>query len=380
MFKEIKPAYYDNFACVAGACTFTCCQEWKIAVDDETYTKWKKTSLFKQKSICLSRYVKQKNGAHEIVLTNEKKCPFLNKDKLCDLVIELGDEILSKTCAIFPRQIHEFMDRTEYSLVSCCPAVVDIWNSQDNITFTQNLKDVSQDTLYKIRTLTITILQNKVYSVSKKLLLIFYILLDIHKKEKITEKILKEYEDKDTLQGLSETIDQMQFSNLNTFQEKNELFLDLAENYRKEGRYIAYLEEIAQLAEKLSKNYDKNEMVEQLQQFEELFMIYEKLFQNYLIAEVFTNSLVPDADMVSMIVMMQWISMEYAMIKHTIFLEWMLHRSKEISYTVVRDYMVVVSRMTGYDQEDIYEYLENSFQNLIWDWGYMALIIGKPEK
>ena len=325
MFKEIKPAYYDNFACAAGACTFTCCQEWKIAVDDETYTKWEKASLLKQKSSCLSRYVKQKNGAHEIVLTNEKKCPFLNNDKLCDLVIELGDEILSKTCAIFPRQIHEFMDRTEYSLVSCCPAVVDIWNSQDNITFTQNLKDVSQDTLYKIRTLTITILQNKVYSVSKKLLLIFYILLDIHKKEKITEKILKEYEDKDTLQGLSETIDQMQFSNLNTFQEKNELFLDLAENYRKEGRYIAYLEEIAQLAEKLSKNYDKNEMVEQLQQFEELFMIYEKLFQNYLIAEVFTNSLVPDADMVSMIVMMQWISMEYAMIKHTIFLEWISH-------------------------------------------------------
>ena len=32
--------------------------------------------------------------------------------------------------------------------------------------------------------------------------------------------------------------------------------------------------------------------------------------------------------------------------------------------------------MTGYDKEDIYEYLENSFEELIWDWGYLALIIG----
>ncbi len=32
--------------------------------------------------------------------------------------------------------------------------------------------------------------------------------------------------------------------------------------------------------------------------------------------------------------------------------------------------------MTGYDEEDIYEYLENSFEELVWDWGYLALVIG----
>jgi lysine-N-methylase len=32
--------------------------------------------------------------------------------------------------------------------------------------------------------------------------------------------------------------------------------------------------------------------------------------------------------------------------------------------------------MMGYDQEDICEYLEKSFENLIWDWGYLALLIG----
>jgi len=37
--------------------------------------------------------------------------------------------------------------------------------------------------------------------------------------------------------------------------------------------------------------------------------------------------------------------------------------------------MAVISRMTGYEDEDIREYLENSFAELIWDWGYFALII-----
>ena len=38
---------------------------------------------------------------------------------------------------------------------------------------------------------------------------------------------------------------------------------------------------------------------------------------------------------------------------------------------------VVISRMTGYEEEDVREYLENSFEELLWEWGYFALITGK---
>lgn len=37
--------------------------------------------------------------------------------------------------------------------------------------------------------------------------------------------------------------------------------------------------------------------------------------------------------------------------------------------------MIVVSRMTGYDSDDIEEYMTNSFENAVWDWGYLALIL-----
>ena len=49
---------------------------------------------------------------------------------------------------------------------------------------------------------------------------------------------------------------------------------------------------------------------------------------------------------------------------------------RQYRYETVRDYLVVITRMTGYDEEDIYEYLENSFESLLWEWGYFALIVG----
>ena len=40
--NEMKPDYYDEFQCIADACSLTCCQEWKIAVDRKTAAEWKK--------------------------------------------------------------------------------------------------------------------------------------------------------------------------------------------------------------------------------------------------------------------------------------------------------------------------------------------------
>jgi lysine-N-methylase len=376
MKKEIKTDYYDTFTCIADKCSFTCCQEWKIEVDDDTYVKWNRLSVTKQKDNYLDQYVKQKDGTRVIALNEQKQCPFLSEQKLCNLVLNFGDEVLSETCAIFPRQIHEFEDRREYSLVSCCPEVVDLMNQQDKICFTKDMFDMDEDILLQIRTMMIDIMQNQHFSISKSMMMIFYILLDIHQKESILKQEIDEYKDEAVLKELSDAIDNMQFKSLDTFEETNELFLDMAENYRKQELYTSYLEPIAVIAEKLSRDYDKRKMIVQLQKFDKQFSTYEKLFRNYLVVEIFSNSLIPDSDLESIVVMVQWIAMEYAMMRHAIFLSWLLDEQETLSYTVVRNYIVVISRMMGYDQEDINEYLEKSFQNLIWEWGYFALLIG----
>ena len=138
--KNYQPDYYNNFKCIADKCSITCCQEWKIAVDDATNRKWKKLSppdtlsaatfsadKVSGKSDNLSSYTCHKDGSLVIKLDEKHRCPFLSKDKLCHLVMTYSDEVLSETCALFPREIHRFSTHEERTLMPCCPAVIDLW-------------------------------------------------------------------------------------------------------------------------------------------------------------------------------------------------------------------------------------------------------------
>ena len=172
---------------------------------------------------------------------------------------------------------------------------------------------------------------------------------------------------------LRDAIEDVPVDALDTMDECNELLQDLAVNYRKEGLYRRYLDPVIKQAETLSETYEEETMRDSLQQFADTFATYEPLMRKFLQNEIYSDLLVPDGSLDSMIVALQWIAMEYAVIRHAIFLS-CDHSS--IRYETVRDYLVVITRMTGYDEEDIYEYLENSFESLLWEWGYFALIVG----
>lgn len=217
--KNYQPDYYNNFKCIADKCSITCCQEWKIAVDDATNRKWKKLSADKVsgKSDNLSSYTCHKDGSLVIKLDEKHRCPFLSKDKLCHLVMTYSDEVLSETCALFPREIHRFSTHEERTLMPCCPAVIDL----------------------------------------------------ISPEAASTKKIIEH-----------------------------------------------------------------------------------------------------------MIIKMQWIMIEYTAIRQSLFLWYSHNANSPLTYETIREHIVIISRMTGYDDDDIREYLENSFAKLIWDWGYAALIMG----
>lgn len=387
---EIKPEYYDEFKCIADKCSMTCCMQWKIAVDDETYAKWKNVN-YEKKS--LASYVKNVDGSRVIGLNEDKKCPFITECGLCNLVLEHGDKMLSNTCDVFPRQVHEFENRTEYSLVSCCPEVVEMLKIRENIRFNRALMCENEDELFNLRGCLMAIMENEKYSVQDALLMSYYVILDVWNKcdcdmTNISYEMLQTYAKEATLRELHDGIKELKLCWADTFEECNELWLDMVENYRKEGLYVEDIEEISLLAEELSKGYDEEEIYRQWQAFMKVFGEYDNLFKNYLVSEFFTNMLIPDSDMESMVVMMQWISMEYVMIRQGLFLRLLENQKKcekqpkecELNFDLINRYIVIISRMTGYDQEDIYEYMENSFQSLIWDWGYMWLIVGKSLK
>lgn len=420
----MQPDYYKEFTCIADQCSFTCCREWKIGVDDVTFKKWKHTCIpdgmyeeslirqnvadcsngvnrescvqkrqdlnTKEKKLQLSEYVIKKDGSRVIGLNEEKNCPFLNEKKLCRLVLAYGDEILSQTCQIFPRELHTFNeDVTEYSLMPSCPAVVDLLWKRDHISFSGEM-DASAyrglAPLVNLRAFLMKLMEDDAHTPEHDLMKIFYVLLDLYErveKEPVNDAV-KSYPD-GFLEELSKTIDDIEQNPQYSIEERNELFLDLAENYRREGLYEKYLEPVAQLAEQLSEQGIKEEVVKEWQEFEVHFLKYQPLMRRFLLMELYADSLKPEGNIEEMVVQVQWIAMEYATIRHAVFLYWLLGMENKFSngksisqealaYENLREYIVVISRMMGYEEEDIYEYLENSFEDIIWDWGYFALI------
>ena len=65
----VKPDCYDKVACIAKECDCTCCQEWKIAVDDDTADKWKQTPTpagTKSRRTKLEQYTKSNDGTRDL--------------------------------------------------------------------------------------------------------------------------------------------------------------------------------------------------------------------------------------------------------------------------------------------------------------------------
>lgn len=377
--QRIRPDYYEKFTCIAGRCPITCCQEWKIAVDADTNRKWKKIlppEDMADKKKNLSAYTIQKDGMQVIGLNENHRCPFLADNKLCRLVSTYGDKVLSETCTVFPREVHAFQTHEEETLMPCCPAVLDLWKEEE-IHFPEvHVPRKTNMILFQIRKKIIASFQNSKKSVEDSLLENFYVLLELLKDSISKERIL-DYFSEDTLLQLQEAIDEVELPVFDTIVECNELLLDLAVNYRKEGLYQKYLNPVADLAEHLFERYETEEILEKWMLFQRKLLPHQKLLHNFLANEVFSDLLVPDGNLKQMVIKMQWITMEYTAIRQSLFLKWLNDGCQELSYETVRDYVVVITRMMGYDEEDICEYLTNSFEALIWDWGYLALIVGK---
>lgn len=374
--RRVRPDYYEKFQCIADRCTITCCQEWKIGVDNETNRKWKKllppdTVVDKKKN--LSAYTVKKDGMRVIALDEKHRCPFLNEEKLCRLVCTYTDRVLSDTCTQFPREVHRFSTHEEETLMPCCPAVIDIWKDAKEIVFPKVDREY-KDLLFAIREHMMELLEDSTQRLEDQLKQGFYILLELNKQDSLTMQLVNEYFSSESVAQLREAIAQISMDELDSMDECNELLQDLAVNYQKEGLYKKYLDPILLQAEKLSETYAADTMCENLQLFDKQFRQWQPLLRKFLLNEFYSDLLVPDGNLESMIVSMQWIGMEYAVIRHSVFLKWM--ERKQFTYEELRDYMVVITRMTGYEQEDIVEYLQNSFESLVWDWGYFALVTG----
>ena len=75
--QRFRPTYYETFVCMADRCPRTCCQEWKIYVDEKTEKQWENLTppqeVMPQKT-ALSDYIVNKEGSRVIHLDQAQRC------------------------------------------------------------------------------------------------------------------------------------------------------------------------------------------------------------------------------------------------------------------------------------------------------------------
>lgn len=115
------PDYFDSFRCTGGMeCPDSCCHIWQITVDKKTLKKYRKVKGELGRRMC--ERIDQKTGDIK-PHGKENRCEFLNKDNLCDIVLELGEDYLCDTCHTHPRHEEVYYNVRERSLAITCPVV-----------------------------------------------------------------------------------------------------------------------------------------------------------------------------------------------------------------------------------------------------------------
>ncbi len=90
------PSYYAEFRCIADACRHSCCIDWEICIDSETYNKYKHMSdIIGTVKVC--------DDGPCFELTEQGRCPHLNEQGLCNIILSHGEEYLSEICRNHPR-------------------------------------------------------------------------------------------------------------------------------------------------------------------------------------------------------------------------------------------------------------------------------------
>ena len=118
----IKPDFYDSFKCIADKCTDSCCIGWEIDVDEVAFDKYQKlqSPLGDEIRSCITE---SEDGSSCFKLSENKRCPFLNENNLCDIIIKCGESFLCDICSEHPRFYEWFPGVTECGLGLCCEEV-----------------------------------------------------------------------------------------------------------------------------------------------------------------------------------------------------------------------------------------------------------------
>ncbi|MBS4899396.1 MAG: flagellin lysine-N-methylase [Clostridiales bacterium] len=180
--KITLPSYYREFRCIDRECEDTCCAGWEVDVDEEKYQYYKTVKGNIGKRLEDVMIPKEKGEGCSFRLKENKRCPFLNEENLCDLYIELGEESLCETCTCFPRFINDYGATREIGLAPSCFTAAQIMVGRSDPSTLEiseyrslniNPNDIDPDLYFRLRIFrkdTFEILWNRDISLNERLM------------------------------------------------------------------------------------------------------------------------------------------------------------------------------------------------------------------
>lgn len=142
---DLRPAYYDDFHCLADKCRLSCCEGWRISFDKKDYMKLKRTKGSPELDSRMAHGLRRIRSGPlseihygEFQMSGEDlDCPLHCENGLCLLQIEKGHGMLPEVCRVFPRQERVYLSGyLERSLSPACEAVLALlWDLPDGIDF-----------------------------------------------------------------------------------------------------------------------------------------------------------------------------------------------------------------------------------------------------
>lgn len=230
--KVLLPICLQDFVCIGPRCEFTCCQGWRIDIDDNTVKKYKKckdehwSKLFK-------KYLNKptnKKGQYTISLDERGYCPFFTNEGLCSIQKKLGEEYLSIVCSVFPRVYNRTVKmQLEKTYYLSCPEVTKlVLFGKEKISFAVFEEQVEFDRVLInlhlkkeqryvrsfeiLRKFTIDVLQNRKYILEDRMLILTYFFesfakqnneIDIEVNIKIFEELINNNSIKEIIKSVS---------------------------------------------------------------------------------------------------------------------------------------------------------------------------------
>jgi lysine-N-methylase len=232
--QRLQPRSYSAFRCIGADCEDTCCVGWGVNVDRGTYEAYQRCDDPElgpalHQLIAINPASNGDDNYAKIAITGDG-CPFL-AEGLCSIQKKLGEKYLSKMCATYPRVMSLVDDVLYRSLHLSCPEAARVvlldpcplqFDNDQHLrdgsrlgnlsmlnTSSPKYTDKPYPHFHQVRSLVISILQNRNYPLWQRMVLLasFCDQLNEHPQ---TAKVLEGFEDAIARRLFDDSLGQLQ--------------------------------------------------------------------------------------------------------------------------------------------------------------------------